>query len=257
MKIATFNVNSVRARMPRLIEWLTEAQPDLVALQETKVTDDLFPISDLEPLGYQLAIHGQSKNNGVAFLSRTPMIDVETGFCDADWPEDCRIVTGILDDVLIINTYVPNGTKVGTDKWAYKLGWLERFRAFCDDLATTNDKVIWLGDINIAPTSDDVYGAERHLGGVGHHPDEFSRLDNILDWGWTDCFRKFTHGPGHYTYWDFRFPNVLERNLGWRIDHIYASQAMIDKCHKCWVDKHTRALERPSDHSPVLAEFDW
>ncbi len=257
MRIATFNVNSVRARMPRVKEWLAEANPDIAVLQETKVEDSKFPFADLEDTGYTVTIHGQKGYNGVAFLSKKAPEDVVCGFGDAAWPEDRRIIRGVFDGVMVINTYVPNGTKVGIDKWEYKMAWMERFRLLCDDLASTSDKVIWLGDINVAPTPLDVYEAEKKLGEVGHHPDEFERLAKIVDWGWTDCFRKFESGPDHYTFWDFRIPNSLVRNLGWRIDHIYASEAMKDKVLRVWCDKEARGRERPSDHAPLLAEFDW
>ncbi len=255
MRIATFNVNSVRARMPRLSEWLEEAQPDIVALQETKVDDDKFPILELEEIGYRSYIHGQPRLNGVCFLSKTELTDVTTGFCDPDMPEDCRIIVARAGDLTLINTYVPNGTSVISPNFPYKLQWLERFREFCNSLGSTDDPLIWLGDINIAPTPDDVYDSHRKLGGIGHHPEEFVRLKRIVEWGWTDCFRLFTSGPGHYTYFDFRFPNVLQRNLGWRIDHIYASQAVLPQVQRCWIDKEVRTREKPSDHAPVLIDL--
>ena len=255
MRIATFNVNSIRARMPRLLEWLEESDPDVVVLQETKVEDGKFPFEDLAETGYEIKIHGQPRYNGVAVLSKKPVSDVHHGFEDPNWPDDARIIHFIHDDTLIINTYVPNGTQVGIDKWEYKMAWLERFRQLCDDLASTSDKVIWLGDINIAPTPNDVYEPETKLGSVGHHPDEFDRLAKILDWGWTDCFRQFTPEAGHYTFWDFRIPNSVPRKLGWRIDHIYASEGVKAACVKCWTDEFVRTRERPSDHAPVLAEF--
>ena len=243
--------------MPRLKEWLAEAEPDIAVLQETKVEDGKFPFADLEDTGYEVTVHGQKSYNGVAFLSKSKPEDVHFGYEDPNWPDDCRIIRGVFDGVLVVNTYVPNGTKVGIDKWDYKMAWLDHFREWMDGLASTGEKVIWLGDINIAPTDLDVYEAETKLGDVGHHPDEFEKLAKILDWGFTDCFRKFETGPDHYTFWDFRIPNSLKRNLGWRIDHIYASEAMKDKVSKVWCDKEARAKERPSDHAPLLAEFDW
>lgn len=257
MRIATFNVNSVRARIPRVKEWLIEADPDIVVLQETKVEDDKFPLSEFEEFDYEIAIHGQKSYNGVAILSKKKGEDIATGFGDEEWPEDCRIIRGVFDGVMVINTYVPNGTSVGSEKWEYKMGWMEKFRKYCDSLATSKDKVIWLGDINVAPTPLDVYEPERHLGDVGHHPDEFWRLAKILDWGWTDCFRELNKEPNHYTFWDFRIPNSLSRNLGWRIDHIYASEPMVEQLKSCWCDRDARAKEKPSDHAPLLAEFDW
>ncbi|MBS1709018.1 MAG: exodeoxyribonuclease III, partial [Armatimonadetes bacterium] len=203
MRLATYNVNSIRARMPRVLEWLEEAQPDVVALQETKVEDDKFPVAEIEAAGYHVAFHGQQKYNGVAFLSKVTAEDFVAGYAPG-FSEDCRVVRAVFDGVMFINTYVPNGTVVGGDKWAYKMAWLEQFNGFVSGLASPGDKVLWLGDINIAPTAADVYDHERLLGEVGHHPDEFSRLQNIVDWGWTDVFRLQGDDPGHYTFWDFR-----------------------------------------------------
>ena len=154
-----------------------------------------------------------------------------------------------------MNTYVPNGSKVGSEKWAYKMAWLEHFQSVAKGMMARGPW-IWLGDINIAPTPDDVYEPERKLGEVGHHPDEFSRLAAITDHGLTDCFRKHTQGPGHHTYWDFFIKNALDRKLGWRIDHIYASPEIESKCTACTIDYEPRRAERPSDHTFVMAEFD-
>jgi exodeoxyribonuclease-3 len=255
MRIATFNVNSIRARMPRLLEWLESTQPDLVAIQETKVTNEAFPFAELEPTGYHITIHGQPKLNGVCFLSRHPMEEITTGFGDPNFAEDARIISGVYKGIKFINTYVPNGTKVGSDKWEYKLAWMERFGQYCREVASPDDPVIWLGDINIAPTADDVYDSKRLYGSVGHHPDEFSRLKAITEWGWTDWFRRQTPGPGHYTYFDFRFPKVIERNMGWRIDHIYASPALKKSCQNIWIDLEARKQQKPSDHAPLIADL--
>jgi exodeoxyribonuclease III len=256
MKVATFNVNSIRQRLPIVIEWLAEHEPDLLALQETKCPDDKFPLAEFEEIGYHVAIHGQKSLNGVALVSRQPLLNVSTGLCDPLFPEDCRVIMGQLGDVMIINTYVPNGTSVGSDKFEYKLRWLERFRRLIADHFRPHEKVIWMGDINIAPTPDDVYNSRRFYGGVGHHPLEFEALAQIVEWGWTDCFRKFTQGPGHYTYWDYIITTSLEKNLGWRIDHIYASEGLAAGCSRCEVDRAPRAMEKPSDHTPVWAEWD-
>lgn len=255
MKIATWNVNSIRARLPVVSEWVSAVQPDVLVLQETKVEDEKFPWADLEPLGYQIKIHGQQRYNGVAILSKNPVTDVETGFCDPNMPEDCRIISAVVDGIKIINTYVPNGTAVGGDKWAYKMAWLDRFADWCGERNSLDDPVVWLGDINIAPTPGDVFEPERHLGDVGHHPDEFERLKRIVGWGWTDCFRKFESGPEHYTFFDFRIRGSFSRNLGWRIDHIYTTPVLVDRVTECWHDGTPRRMERPSDHIPVLAHI--
>mgnify|MGYP001577402057 CR=1 FL=1 len=255
MVVATYNVNSVRARIPVLLEWLAAAHPDVVVLQETKVEDEKFPLKELEPSGYEIEFHGQPRYNGVAILSRLPIEEIEFGFDNEEMPEDCRLLRATVGGLQIIDTYVPNGNSVGSDKWEYKMKWLEAFKSYVEDSCDMGAPTVWLGDVNIAPTPDDVFEPETKLGDVGHHPDEFSRLKAIVGLGWTDCYRKFTSGAGHYTFWDFRIPNSFKRNLGWRIDHIYASPALVGKCTRCWVDRSQRAMEKPSDHTPVLAEF--
>ncbi len=256
MKIATFNANSVRVRLPILLDWLATNEPDVLAIQETKCEDHVFPREDFEDLGYHVTCHGQKSYNGVALLSREAPLATRTGFGDPAWPEDCRIIVGQYRDFVLLNTYVPNGTKVGSDKWDYKLRWLERMHEYLQGLIAGPLPVIWLGDINIAPTPDDVYESHRHLGNVGHHPDEFKRLAALVELGLKDVFRKFTEGPGHYTYWDFFLKNALDRKLGWRIDHIYTTQALTDRCVECIIDTEPRRAERPSDHTFVMATFD-
>lgn len=256
MKLATYNANSVRQRLPLILDWLAENEPDVLALQETKVEDDKFPLAEFEELGYHVALHGQKSWNGVGILSRLPIRNVGTGFCDPLWPDDCRIITAEVEDFKIINTYVPNGTAVGTDKFDYKLRWLERFRRFLDERYRPSEKVVWMGDINIAPTPDDVYNSKRFYGGVGHHPQEFDLLARIVDWGLTDLFRKFTRGPGHYTYWDFVIITAAPKNFGWRIDHIYGSPPVAERCISCVIDREARFAPKPSDHTFVIAEIE-
>lgn len=255
MKIATFNANSVRQRLPIIIEWLCEHEPDALAIQETKCTDDKFPEADFEDIGYHVAFHGQKSTNGVALATRQPLRNVTKGFGDPLMPEDARVLMGEIDGITIVNTYVPNGTAVGTDKFDYKLRWLARFRQMLNERFNPADPVIWLGDINIAPKPEDVYNSRRFYGGVGHHPLEFKALDQIVDFGLTDCFRKFTQGAGHYTYWDYFITTSVDRNLGWRIDHIYATAPLAERCVCCEVDMAPRKMEKPSDHTPVWAEF--
>ncbi|MBS1714964.1 MAG: exodeoxyribonuclease III [Armatimonadetes bacterium] len=255
MKIATFNVNSVRARLPVLLRWLQEESPDCVALQETKVEDAKFPLAEFLEAGYTVSHHGQPRYNGVAFLSKRPMEDVTTGFGDPDWPEDCRIIQGTYQGVKVIGTYVPNGTAVGSEKFAYKLAWFERFGRLVRERTSPDDPVVWLGDINVAPRPEDVFDPVKLEGNVCYHPDERAALARLMEWGWTDCFRKFHPEPGQFTYWEFFLPNGFKRNLGWRIDHVYASPGLVERCTSCTVDKEPRSWERPSDHTPVIATF--
>jgi exodeoxyribonuclease III len=256
MTVATFNAASVRARLPILLDWLARHEPDVLAIQETKVEDDKFPIAEFEELGYHVAVHGQKSWNGVATLSRSPIGNPRCGFGDDLFPTDCRILAGEIDGIPFINTYVPNGNSVGSEKWEYKLRWLERFDRYLRENFAPDRPLVWLGDINIAPTADDVHNSKRFYGGVGHHPDEFERLDRILRFGLVDVFRMHHQGPGHYTFWDFTIPKAAERNLGWRIDHIYATSRLAQRCTSAAVDREPRLMERPSDHTFVVAEFD-
>ncbi len=250
VKVATFNVNSLRARLPVFLHWLDTTGIDVVALQEIKTVEDTFPRAEIEERGYHLAIHGQKTYNGVALLSRTPMEDVVKGLPGEAFNQDARVISATINGVRIVNTYVPNGTKIGSDKFAYKLAWLEHFDEVMRQIES--GPALWLGDINIAPTSDDLFEPEKKLGVVGYHPEEHVRLARLTDRGWTDVFRRDTEGPGHYTFWEYMIPNGFKRNLGWRIDHIYATPSLVDRCEDCFVDKDPRGMERPSDHTPVV-----
>jgi exodeoxyribonuclease-3 len=250
MKIATFNANSVRVRLPILLDWLATHEPDVLALQEIKCEDHVFPANDFLEIGYRAEVFGQKSYNGVALLSKVPLNKVIRGYGD-----DARILCAEVDGIWIVNTYVPNGTKVGGDKWDYKLAWLDRFRDFVGQSLNAGVPTIWLGDINIAPEAIDVYDSAKVKGGVGHHPDEFSRLAAITEQGLHDVFRKHHPEGGHYTYWDFFIKNALDRKLGWRIDHIYATEDLAARCSSCEIDTQPRRAERPSDHTFVIAEF--
>jgi exodeoxyribonuclease III len=254
VKIATFNAAGIRARLPYLLNWLQSNPVDVLAIQETKVEDHIFPKSDFEALGYEAILHGQKAWNGVCFLTKLPVSNVKTGFGDPEMPEDARIIAADIAGVRVINTYVPNGNTVGAEKWTYKMQWLERFRAYLDEIPKSQ-QVLWLGDINIAPQPHDVFDSKKVYGGVGHHPDEFSRLSNIVSYGLIDLFRLFEFGGEHYTFWEFTIPNAVQKGVGWRIDHIYATEQLAEKCLSCVIDKPARLGEKPSDHTFVIAEF--
>lgn len=256
MKIATFNANSIRVRLPILQDWIATHEPDVLAIQETKCEDGKFPASDFEDMGYHVVFSGQKTYNGVALICRSVPQNVTMGFPDPVAVDDKRIIAATVDGVRIINTYVPNGTKVGTEKFTYKLEWLDKFEGYLSAELAANPNLVWLGDINIAPTRDDVFDPVRTFGGVGFHPEELSRLQKLIDLGMVDLFRKFTpEGNGHYTFWEFVIPRSVERNLGWRIDHIYASPALATKAESCVIDKEPRRLPQPSDHTFVVAEI--
>lgn len=256
MKVATFNANSIRLRSQVAIEWVWEHNIDALLVQETKCEDGLFPVSEFEEAGLQVVFDGQKSYNGVAIISPHPIEQVRKGYGDPAWPDDKRILAATVQGIRLINTYVPNGTKVGSDKWTYKLGWLERFGALLDQEIATFGEVLWAGDINVAPTPLDVFDSPKMLGGVCHHPDEFSRLQALVGRGLTDLFRRFHPEGGKYSYFEFVVPRSVERNLGWRIDHIYATPSYADKALACDIDLEPRKQERPSDHTMVWAELD-
>jgi len=237
------------------LEWLAVNEPDVLAIQETKVEDDKFPVADFEDLGYHVALHGQKAWNGVATISKSPPSNIRKGFLDELFPLDARILTCTIDGIEIVNTYVPNGNTVGSEKFEYKLRWMNRFRKFLDENFEPTKSLLWLGDINVAPDARDVYDSAKFYGGVGHHPEEILLLAKILEFGLIDVFRKFHDEPGHYTFWDFTLPNGLKRNFGWRIDHIYATIGLAARCVSSRIDVEARGFERPSDHTFVLAEF--
>jgi exodeoxyribonuclease-3 len=255
VRIATYNAAGIRPRVPLILDWISEYEPDVLAIQETKVEDDKFPREGFEELGYHLALHGQKSWNGVATLSKSPINNVRYGFQDELFPQDCRVLTCEIDGVTVINTYVPNGSSVTSDKFEYKLRWLERFDRYLREHFRPTDRLVWLGDINIAPKSEDVYNPKRFFGQVGHHPEEFKRLDRIREFGLTDVFRKHHPEPGHFTYWDFVILTAYPKNFGWRIDHIYATEPMVSLSEDCLIDRAARGREKPSDHTFVFADF--
>ena len=256
MTIATYNAAGIRARLDGLLDWMATNEPDILAIQETKVEDGKFPFEPFAELGYHHAINGQKAWNGVATLSRSVPTDVRKGFEDPSMPEDARLIACDIDGLVVVNTYVPNGTAVGSEKFAYKLRWMERFRRYLDANYRPDQPLIWLGDVNVAPTPADLYDSPRFLGGIGHHPEEFVRLETILEFGLTDLFRLHHPGPGFYSFFDFTIPNAAKRNLGWRIDHIYATAPLVGQCTECSIDRDARLAEKPSDHTFVVATLD-
>lgn len=255
MRIATFNANSVRVRLDHILDWLAENDPDIFCIQELKCEDAQFPGLAFEEAGYSTFVSGQKAQNGVAILYRGHASDFQRGFPNPSMPQDARLQAATIDGVRVINTYVPNGTQVGSEKFRYKLSWLEEFRNYLAQELRTHSHLVWLGDINIARHPLDVHNSPRALGGVGHHPQEFERLDAVLQLGLTDAFRHFTAEGGHYTFWEFVDRRAFDANRGWRIDHIYLSPQLLNQCTNCWIDRSLRALERPSDHTVVVADF--
>ncbi|MDX2098511.1 MAG: exodeoxyribonuclease III [Leptolyngbyaceae cyanobacterium bins.59] len=268
MKIATWNVNSIRTRLEHVIPWLTENPVDVLCLQETKATDADFPQAPFLDLGSHLSISGQKSYNGVAMVSRSPLESVTAGFSpilqgteDADLQalaqeldEQKRVITGVMEGVRVVNLYVPNGSEVGSDKYGYKLKWLGVLRPYLQALLQESPALSICGDFNIALENRDIYtdkGRDTH---IMSSPAERQALRSVLDVGLQDAFRKFTDEGGHFTWWDYRTASFA-RNLGWRIDHHYLSPVLYEKAVACTIDISPRKLTKPSDHTPVIVEI--
>ena len=255
MKIATFNANSIRARLPIIKNWLTEEQPDILALQETKVQDKDFPFDDFDELGYQAIIKGQKSYNGVAIISRLEPGSIRKNLYK-EGDEQARFLSAEFAGISIINVYVPQGFEPGTDKFEYKLKWLNDLLKYFQDNYSPEDPLILLGDFNVALDSRDVYDPEGLRGSAGFHPEEQEILGRFFKWGFVDVFRKHNQEGEQYTFWDYRIPNALKRKNGWRIDYIAATGALAGKSKSIAIDLKPRTLEKPSDHTFLVAEFD-
>jgi len=253
LKVATWNVNSLNVRLPHVLAWCDVARPDILALQETKLTDDRFPVEELRKAGYHSVYAGQKTYNGVAILSREPATDMVTDIDGLDDPQR-RILAVTIGDVRIIDLYVVNGSDVGSEKFAYKMHWLEQVTAFVADEIQRFDKVIVLGDFNIAPEDRDVHDPESWHEKILCSTPEREALQRILDLGLSDTFRQFEQEENTWSWWDYRM-NAFRRNMGLRIDLVLASEVLAKACSAAYIDKEPRRQERPSDHAPAIAEF--
>lgn len=254
LSIATWNVNSLRVRLPQLAEWLAAAKPDVIALQETKSTDADFPAAEISALGYEFARSGQRTYNGVAVLSRQPVTVLATdipGFSD----EQRRVLAVETAGVVVLDLYVPNGQEPGSEKYAYKLRWLEALERWLRDSLLQHRKVIVLGDFNIAPEDRDVHDPKAWEGSVHVSPAEREAYRKLLATGLVDVFRRFEQPEKSFSWWDYRAA-AFRRNAGLRIDLILANPSLAERCTSCRIDREPRRAERPSDHTPVIAEFE-
>lgn len=253
MKIATWNVNSMKVRLPHVLEWLGANDPDVLVLQEIKQLTEAFPADELRAAGYESLANGQKTYNGVATVSKTPPADPVYELPGLDDPQR-RVLATTITGVRVVNLYVPNGSEVGSDKYGYKLRWLATLRDFLADELSRHDKLVVLGDFNIAPADEDVYDAEKWGDAILCSPKEREALGKLLDLGLTDVFREFEQPEKTFSWWDYRAAG-FRRNAGLRIDLVLTSKAMTKCCRASYVDKEPRAWERPSDHAPVIAEF--
>jgi len=253
LKIATWNVNSLKVRLPHVLEWLASAEPDVLVLQEIKQVTEAFAADTFAEAGYHATASGQKTYNGVAIISLGISTDHVTDFPGFDDPQR-RILAATIDGVRVINLYVPNGSSVGSEKYEYKLGWLEALRGFLAEELRTHEKLVVLGDFNIAPDDRDVYDPVKWGDDILCSPLERKALGELVDLGLVDVFRQFDQPESTFSWWDYRAAG-FRRNAGLRIDLILASKALADVCEASYVDREPRTWERPSDHTPVIAEF--
>jgi exodeoxyribonuclease-3 len=254
VKIATWNVNSMNVRLPHVLEWLQNHEPDVLVLQEIKQLTEKFPADALAGIGYRSIASGQKTYNGVAVISKTAPTDPVTDFPGFEDPQR-RVLAVTIDGMRIVDLYVPNGSEVGSEKYRYKLDWLASLKDFLAAEMRRHENLVVLGDFNIAPADEDVYDPEKWGDAILCSPLEREALGKLLDLGLTDVFRKFDQPEGTFSWWDYRAAG-FRRNAGLRIDLILASASMAARCTASYVDKEPRAWERPSDHAPVIAEFD-
>jgi len=255
MKVATYNVNSIRARLPVVLDWLTEHKPDVICLQETKVQDADFPKDEIWKAGYHSAFRGMKAYNGVATLTRLEPEKVIYGLEEGPDGDDFRIIQTLVAGIPIINTYVPQGYLISSEKYAYKLLWFKRLRAYFDESLSAKKPALWMGDLNVAPEPIDVYHPEKRVDDVDFHIDARNAYKETVGWGFVDVYRKLHPDVVQYTYWDY-YRNALQRNFGWRIDHILATPPLAKRCRVAEVDMAARSVKGCSDHTVVWAEFE-
>ncbi len=253
MKIATWNVNSLKVRLGHVLDWLAGSEADVLCLQETKLTDENFPQADIEAAGYNVVFSGQKTYNGVAIISKSAATDVVTDVPGLDDPQR-RILAATIDGVRVLNLYVVNGQEVGSDKYAHKLHWLDKVTDYMQAQLAEHERFVTVGDFNIAPEDRDVHDPEAWHERILCSTPEREALQKIIGLGLTDVFREFEQEEESYSWWDYRAAG-FRRNRGLRIDLILASEALARNCSASYIDKEPRRLERPSDHTPVVAEF--
>ncbi|MCB2189445.1 MAG: exodeoxyribonuclease III [Deltaproteobacteria bacterium] len=253
--LATFNVNGVRARLAILQDWLAQHRPQVACLQETKVPDDAFPAAAFEELGYTASFQGQKSYNGVAILTTVPPEEVQRGFPDGWNAAEARFISLKTQGVRVVNVYAPQGKDPADPAYEHKLEFFGRLTAWLRENFSPGDPLVLCGDLNVAPTDLDLFDPAGLAGSVGCQPAERAALAELAAWGLEDLFRRHHPEDKQFSFWDYRLPNGFKRNLGWRIDHILATPPLAGLSLDCWVDTGPRALPKPSDHTPVLAEF--
>lgn len=254
MRIATWNVNSIKARLPRVVEWLGAAAPDVVCLQETKCEDRNFPAMEIEDLGYNIAIHGQKSYNGVAILSKRPIEDVQTGLPGDEGDEQARYIEATVEGVRICGLYLPNGNPVPGPKFDYKLGWMDRLIERAKELLALEETFVMAGDYNVCPTDEDVFDPAGFADDALCQPESRNRFRQLMNLGLTDGVQVFNPQPHFYTYWDYQ-RGAWQKDHGLRIDHLLLSPQATDRLVASGVDRAPRGEEKASDHTPAWIEL--
>jgi exodeoxyribonuclease-3 len=254
MKIATWNVNSIIARLPQALRWLEAATPDVLCMQETKCVDEKFPFDEFSRLGYHSESFGQAAYNGVAILSRVKVENVHRGLPDDEEGAQSRVIAATIGGIRIVDVYIPNGQAVGSDKYHFKLDWLRRLRGFFDTQYQAHDRVLLCGDFNVAPEDRDVHDPIMWRGRILFSEPEKEALLRVKDWGFVDAFRMHNSEEKQFSWWDYR-AGAFRRNMGLRIDHVWITEPLVKESVSVVIDREPRRWEKPSDHAPVVAEF--
>lgn len=254
LKVATWNVNSLRVRLPHVLTWLKDNDPDILVLQETKLPDDHFPFAEIQDAGYHVIASGQKTYNGVAIISKEMPVNILTDIPGLEDTQRRVLCAEVGNDLCVLNLYIPNGQSVDSDKYIYKLNWLHKLKLFLQEDLKKHQRLLIMGDFNIAPEDIDVHDPAQWEGSVLCSDAERQAFQHMLDLGFVDCFRQTHPDAQLFSWWDYRM-NAYKRNLGLRIDHILASNALAEDCTDCYIDTTPREWERPSDHAPVVAEF--
>ena len=255
MKIASWNVNSIKARLPRVIEWLEEARPDVALLQETKTEDHAFPSLEIEDLGYNIAVHGQKSYNGVAILAKSPLEDIQTGLPGFEDDDQARYIEATVSGVRVATIYLPNGNPAPGPKFDYKLEWMQHLKKRIQNLLKTEEPLVFGGDYNVCPTDDDVYDPEGWQDDALCRPESRAQFHAIVNLGLTNALRQFKTGPGIYSFWDYQ-GGAWQKDHGLLIDHLLLSPQAADRLSDAGVDRTVRGREKASDHVPVWCVLD-
>lgn len=255
MKIATWNVNSINVRLEQVLDWLAKHETDVLCLQETKCVDEKFPFEEFRDAGYEAAFTGEKSYNGVAIVSRHKIENVQKNFHDDALDAPKRLIAATVRGVRIVNTYIPNGTELWSEKFTFKLDWLHQLRKFFDETCDKSGDVLLCGDFNVAPDERDVWNVQAWEGKLHFSKPERAAIHHVKQWGFVDVFRQINGDEKKFSWWNYR-EGAFFKDHGLRIDHIWTSENLAKKCVGCWIDRKPRGAERPSDHAPVVAEFE-